>query len=87
MVLPLGRPPDDPRRRNEKPPVTAPSHKPTSSYDLLVSQVSKNLDRTAALKRKVVPDTVNRCVELDQLADKLDGINQQSPKTVTANDD
>ena len=45
------------------------------------------MDRIAAPKRKVKPDTVNRRVEPEQLADELDSENQRGPKTVTANDD
>ena len=87
MALPPRRPYNGCRRHHAKTPVTAPSHKPTSSYDLPAGQVSENLDRIAALERKVELDTVNRRVEPEQLADKLDGENQRGPKTVTAKDD
>ena len=87
MALPPGRPPDDCRRRHEKPPVTAPSHKSPSSYDLPACQVPENLDEIAAFELKVEPDTVNRRVEPEKLAEELDAEKQRGPKTVTENDD
>ena len=45
MAVPPGRPPDDCRRRHEKPPVTAPNHKSTSGYDLPPCPFTELLDR------------------------------------------
>mmetsp|Transcript_40804 Transcript_40804/g.79856 ORF Transcript_40804/g.79856 Transcript_40804/m.79856 type:complete len:438 (-) Transcript_40804:1395-2708(-) len=87
MALPPGRPPDDCRRRHEKPPVTAPSHKSPSSYDLPACQNPENLVEIAAFELKVEPDTVNRRAEPEKLAEELDAKNQRGPKTVTENDD
>ena len=66
-----GRPPDDRRRRHEKLPVTAPSHKPTSGYDIPACQISENLTRPAALERQLDPDIDNCRVRLGQMVKQL----------------
>ena len=66
-----GRPPDDRRRRHEKLPVTAPSHKPTSGYDIPACQISENLTRPAALVRQFDPDIDNCRVRLRQMVKQL----------------
>ena len=86
MVLPPGRPPDDCRRRHEKQPVTAPSHNPTSGYDIPACQISKNLARIAAPERKKKLDTSNRRLEQEQFANKLAAGKQCPDRTITAND-
>ena len=58
MALSPGRPPDDRRDRHEKPPVTAPSHKPTGGYNILACPLTELLDRIAASNRRSSFNTV-----------------------------
>ena len=58
MALSPGRPPDDRRDRHEKPPVTAPSHKPTGGYNIPACPLTEILDRIAALNRRSSFNTV-----------------------------
>ena len=58
MALSPGRPPDDHRDRHEKPPVTAPSHKPTGGYNIPACPLTEILDRIAASNRRPNFNTV-----------------------------
>ena len=86
MALPPRRLHGSHRCRRAKLPVTAPSHKPTSSYDIPPCQSSETLTRTTALEWKAEPDVDNCRVEQEKSLDKLDAVNQDGNCTVTAKD-
>ena len=59
MALPSGRLPNDRRHHHAQLPVTAPSHKPASGYNIPVCQLTEIVDQIAASKRNAELDAIN----------------------------